>query len=116
MKKLLIGLVAVVVLIVVVAVAVPFFVPVDAWRDQVITYVKAATGRDLKIAGPVKLTILPVLGIQASQVSFSNPPGASAPDMVQLGKLELALKIFRDVRTFKRVFFRKRMTHDRGTQ
>src|SRR5277367_3502337 len=94
MKKLLIGLVADVVLIVAVAIVAPFFVPVDTYRDQLISRVKAATGRDLKIAGPLKLTILPVLGIQASLVSFSNPPGASAPDMVQLGKLELALKIF----------------------
>jgi AsmA protein len=94
MKKLLIGLVAVVVLIVAAAIVVPFFVPVDTYRDQLISRVKAATGRDLKIAGPVKLTILPALGIQASLVSFANPPGASAPDMVQLGKLELALKLF----------------------
>ncbi len=94
MKKLLIGLVAIVVLIVVVAIAAPFFVPVDTYKNQLIARVKAATGRDLKIAGPVKFSLLPVLGIEASQVSFSNAPGASTPDMVQLGKLEARLKVF----------------------
>lgn len=94
MKKLLIGVVAVVVLIVVVAVAAPFFVPVDTYKDQLISRVKAATGRDFQIAGPVKFSILPTLGIEASQVSFANAPGASTPNMLTLGKLELALKVF----------------------
>jgi AsmA protein len=94
MKKLLIGVVAIVVLIVVVAVAVPFFVPVDTYKDRFVERVKAATGRDLKIAGPVKFSILPVLGIEASQVSFSNAPGASTPEMMQLGKLAVACKLF----------------------
>ncbi|MBI3516098.1 MAG: AsmA family protein [Proteobacteria bacterium] len=93
MKKLLIGLAAVVVLIVAVAVAAPFFIPVDTIRDKVIAGVKTATGRDLKIAGPVKVSVFPVLGVEASQVSFSNAPGASAPEMAQIGKLEIALKI-----------------------
>jgi AsmA protein len=94
MKKLLIGLVALVVVVVAIAVAVPFFVPVDTYKEQLVTRVKAATGRDLKIAGPIKFSLIPVLGLEASQVSFSNAPGASTPDMVQLGKLEVALKLF----------------------
>lgn len=94
MKKLLIGVVAIVVLVVVVAVAVPFFVPVDTYKDRLVAHVKSATGRDLKIAGPVSFSIVPVLGISASQVSLSNAPGASTPDMMQLGKLEVALKLF----------------------
>jgi AsmA protein len=94
MRKLLIGLVALVVVIVAIALVVPFFVPVDTYRDELITRVKAATGRDLKIAGPIKFSLLPVLGLEASQVSFSNAPGASAPEMAQLGKLSIALKLF----------------------
>src|SRR5258706_2011203 len=94
MKKLLIGLAAVVVLIVAVAVAAPFFVPIDTIKDKVVAGVKASTGRDLKIDGPVKFSVLPILGLEASKVSFSNAPGASTPNMVELGKLEVALKIF----------------------
>lgn len=93
MKKLLIGLGVVVVVIVAIAIAAPFFVPVDTIRDKVIAGVKASTGRDLKIAGPVKLSVFPVLGVEASQVSFSNAPGASTPEMAQIGKLSIALKI-----------------------
>jgi len=94
MKKLLIGLAVIVVVIVAAAVVVPFFVPIDTYKNQLITRVKAATGRDLKIAGAVKFSLLPVLGLEANQVSFSNAPGASTPEMIQLGKLEVALKLF----------------------
>jgi uncharacterized protein involved in outer membrane biogenesis len=34
--------------------------------------VKDATGRDLKIAGPVSLKIFPSIGVKAEQVTLSN--------------------------------------------
>lgn len=94
MRKLLIGLATIVVLVVVLAIVLPFVIPVDSYKGQLISRVKAATGRDLKIAGPVRLSILPSLEIEANQVSFSNPPGASSPDMLQLAKLQVGLKLF----------------------
>lgn len=94
MKKLLIIVAAIVVLIVAALLVVPFFVPVETYTAQLSERVKAATGRDLKIAGKVKFSLLPVFGLEANQVSFANAPGASTPDMLQIGKLEVALKLF----------------------
>jgi AsmA protein len=94
LKKLLIGLAAVVVLVIAVAIAVPFFVSVDSIRDKVVASVKSSTGRDLKIDGPVKFSVLPTLGLELTKVSFSNAAGASAPQMMTLAKLEVALKLF----------------------
>ena len=84
LKKLLIGLAAVVVLVIAVAIAVPFFVSVDSIRDKVVASVKSSTGRDLKIDGPVKFSVLPTLGLELTKVSFSNAAGASAPQMMSL--------------------------------
>jgi AsmA protein len=94
MKKILIAVVAIVVLIVAALIVVPFLVPVETYQAQLIERVKAATGRDLKIGGKVSFSLFPVLGLEANQVSFSNAPGASTPDMVTLAKLEVALKAF----------------------
>ncbi len=94
MKKLLIGVAIVIVLLIAVVVAAPFFIPVDTVTAEVVSRVKAATGRDLKIGGKVSFSILPILGVEANNVSFSNPPGAGTPDMAKFAKLQVALKFW----------------------
>ncbi len=94
MKKLLIGVAIVIVLIIAVVIAAPFFIPVDTVTAEVVSRVKAATGRDLKIGGKVSFSIVPILGVEANDVSFSNPPGAGSPDMAKFAKLQVALKFW----------------------
>lgn len=93
MKKILLGLAAVVLLLVAVAVAAPFFIPAGVYKDQLVAQVKSATGRDLRIDGPVRVSILPRIAIEAEKVSFSNAPGAAEKDMATLAKLEVQLQI-----------------------
>ena len=45
--------------------------------------VKDATGRELKISGPVSLSLFPSISVQAEQVSLSNTSWASNPDMLE---------------------------------
>jgi AsmA protein len=94
MKKLLIGVAIVIVLLIAVVVAAPFFIPVDTVTAEVVSRVKATTGRDLKIGGKVSFSIIPILGVEANNVSFSNPPGAGSPDMAKFAKLQVALKLW----------------------
>ena len=56
--------------------------------------VKDATGRELKIAGPVSLTIFPSIGVKAEQVSLSNARWASDSEMLSLQRVELEVKLF----------------------
>lgn len=56
--------------------------------------VKEATGRELKIAGPVSLSIFPSIGVKAEQVSLSNASWASDSQMLFLKHVELELKLF----------------------
>jgi AsmA protein len=93
MKKLVIGIAVVVVLLVAAAIAVPFFIPTDTYKSKLIAAVKDSTGRDLRIDGKMSFSLLPTLGVEANNVSFSNPPGASTKDMAKLGKLQVALKV-----------------------
>jgi AsmA protein len=93
MRKLLIGVGILVLLLVVAVVAIPFFVPVDSLKAELVTKVKEATGRDLRINGKVSFSVLPRLALEAQDVSFSNPPGAASPDMAKLGKLDVDLKL-----------------------
>jgi hypothetical protein len=50
--------------------------------------VKAATGRELRIAGKVDLKLFPRLALVAENVSFANAPWGSRPDMARVKRLE----------------------------
>lgn len=54
--------------------------------------VKTATGRDLKITGPVTLSFFPRISVAAEHLSLSNAPWASAPEMLTLKRIELDIK------------------------
>ncbi|QWD71039.1 AsmA family protein [Polynucleobacter sp. UB-Siik-W21] len=55
--------------------------------------VKDATGRDLKIAGPVSLKLFPSLGIVAQKVSLSNASWANKTDMLTVRHVELDIEL-----------------------
>jgi hypothetical protein len=50
--------------------------------------VKAATGRELRIAGKLDLKLFPRLALVAENVSFANAPWGSRPDMARVKRLE----------------------------
>jgi AsmA protein len=94
MKKLLIGVAIVIVLLIAAAIAVPFFVPADTYKSQLIARVKDATGRDLRIDGKVSFSLLPSLALEADKVALSNAPGAGSKDMATFDQLEVQLKLW----------------------
>ena len=94
MKKILIGILVLVVLIVGAAVIVPFFIPLDAVKEQITTRAEAATGRKLTIAGDFDLSILPRVKVKAGNVTFANAPGAKQSNMLELAELEVGLALF----------------------
>lgn len=93
MKKFLIGLGVLIVLLVVAVFVVPALIPADTYRSQIVSRIEAATGRTARIDGPVKLSVLPVLGFSAEKVSLANAPGASPPQMVSLDKLDVSIAV-----------------------
>jgi AsmA protein len=93
MRKLFVAMAVLVGVIIAAAIAIPLVVPVEAYQGRLVALVKQATGRDLRIAGPVKLSLLPELAIEANDVFFGNAPGASSPQMVQLTRLRVQLQL-----------------------
>ncbi|MCA0245092.1 MAG: AsmA family protein [Proteobacteria bacterium] len=83
-KKLLIGGGSVVGLVVVAAVAAPLFIDVNSYKPMIVSEVKAMTGRDLAIDGPISLSILPTPTVSVTGVKFSNVPGSKNASMVEM--------------------------------
>ncbi|NNG04284.1 MAG: AsmA family protein, partial [Inquilinus sp.] len=93
MKKVLIGVAALLAVLVVVAFALPFIVPTGPVRDRIVAEVTAATGRDLRIDGPVRLSVFPSVAVTVGDVTLANAPGTSRPQMVQLGRLDVSVSL-----------------------
>ena len=58
------------------------------------TAIKDSTGRDLKITGPVSLSVFPGISVRAEQVSLSNTSWASNPNFLSLKQIELDIRLF----------------------
>jgi uncharacterized protein involved in outer membrane biogenesis len=54
--------------------------------------IKTATGRDLKITGPVSLSFFPGISVSAESLSLSNASWASDSDMLTLKRIDLNIK------------------------
>lgn len=93
LKRLVVGTLSVILVLVALALIVPFLIPTSTYKDQIETRVKAATGRDLKLGGALTLSILPSLELSARDVAFSNRPGAADKEMIKLKGLDLKLKL-----------------------
>ncbi len=62
----------------------PRFVDIDAYKPAMQEAVKAATGRELVIEGPMKLSMLPQPRISARSVHFANAVGAKGAQMIDV--------------------------------
>ena len=93
MRKLLIGVVAVLGLLVVAVLAVPLLVPTDPLKARLADSVRAATGRELRVDGAMRLSLVPRLSVQADDVTFANAPGGKAPEMARLKSLAIELRL-----------------------
>lgn len=62
----------------------PRFLDVDAYKPALTAAVKEATGRELVIDGPLKLTLLPVPRVSARRVHFANAVGATGAQMIDV--------------------------------
>jgi AsmA protein len=93
-KKLIIGFLAVVVLIVAAAFIVPSLIPAETYKSQLLAQVKEATGREARIDGDFKIAILPRVEFVAGKVSFANAKGSKTKNMVSVDRLNVQVALF----------------------
>jgi len=93
LKRIVTGVVAVAVAVVVAGYAIIASLEVQKVASFAATEVKAATGRDLVIDGPVDLKISLNPSINLEDVRFANAPWGSRPDMITLRRLEIQVEL-----------------------
>ncbi|OUR77817.1 hypothetical protein A9Q83_09885 [Alphaproteobacteria bacterium 46_93_T64] len=93
MKKLVYGVIGLIVLIIVAVIAIPFLVPTERLKEEIMIAANDATGRTLSIDGEFGVSVFPVLGLNATKVSFSNTPNSNVPNMASIEKLTIELNL-----------------------
>ncbi|WP_105253481.1 AsmA family protein [Pseudoalteromonas sp. T1lg75] len=79
----------IIVVIIGLLIAIPFFIPVDAIFTKVSEEVEKTTGRTLTIAGDKDLAIFPSLRLELNDVSFSNMADGSRANMATMKQLDV---------------------------
>lgn len=74
-------------------VAIPSFVDANAYKPEIIARVKQATGRDVTIDGPVRLSLLPAPEVTLDGLRISNATGANSADMVAAKSITVQLSL-----------------------
>lgn len=89
MRKLLIGILVVIVLLVVAVVALPFLLPREVIKAQLEQRVSEQLGRDFRIEGPLELRPWRPFALSLTDVSLANPDWAENPDLARIASVEL---------------------------
>ena len=73
--------------------ATPFLIPLNVYRGQIERAASAALSREVKINGPVHLTVYPELGLSLSGVTLAGVPGARDPQMISADSLVVGARL-----------------------
>lgn len=93
MKRLIKFILFLIMAVVVLAIAAPFFIPLDEVKKLASEKVKEMTGRDLIVAGDVSASVFPNIAVSLQKVSFSNPDGFSSKQMAEIGELKAEIAL-----------------------
>lgn len=93
MKKVLIGIAAVLVVLVAAVLIVPAFIPVDVYKTQIVRGIEAATGREARIGGDFQLALLPRAKFVAEDVALANASGGEAENLITLDRLTVRVGV-----------------------
>lgn len=93
MKKLLMGVAAALGLLVAVLLVLPGLMDWNAYKSDIASWIGAATGRDVRLAGDLRFSVLPSPTLTIEDARLASPPGFALPDMARLGRLDVKVDL-----------------------
>jgi AsmA protein len=92
-RRALVGVAMIVALVVVAVFLAPAVIPDSIIKARLAAVAAQRTGRELRIAGPVTVSLFPSLAIVAHDVAVSSPPGGFTADFLQARTVEASVKL-----------------------
>ena len=83
-----------VLLVILLAVALPFILNPNSFKEDIAKLVKEKTGRELVIQGDIKLSIFPWLGMQIGPAELSNAKGFSSVPFASINETDVHVKFW----------------------
>jgi AsmA protein len=80
-------------LLIVLAVALPFIIDPNDYKDQIAAKVQENTGRTLSIDGDISLSVFPWLGLDIGPTRLSNAQGFGEQPMASMEKVQVRVKL-----------------------
>ena len=93
MSRLIAVLAGLLLIIVAAIIVVPMLIPMETYKNQVVSIVKEQTGRDLRIDGDIGLSFFPSIAVSIEDVGFSNAEWAKEKEMASMKEMRAALKL-----------------------
>ena len=93
MGKLIKLLLSLILLVVIIAISLPFIIDPNDYRDEIVTAVEDATGRKLNIEGDLKLSVFPWVGIELGKLDLSNAAGFGDKPFAAINSAAVRIKL-----------------------
>lgn len=93
MKRVLIGVIAFVVVLVAAVVILPFVIPPETIKERIIAEAREATGRELRIDGAFELDLGLTTSVRMEGISFQNAAWGSRPELAKIASLSVTVEI-----------------------
>ncbi|MEE9381254.1 MAG: AsmA family protein [Hyphomonadaceae bacterium] len=92
MKRILFGVLGIVVLLIAAAAIVPFLIPNEVYKARIETEASKALGRDVILNGDVSLSVFPSISARIGDVTVANPDGFSGDQMITAGSMKASVR------------------------
>ena len=92
MKKILIGIIIIVILLVIGAVALPSLVPSSVYKDKIESQLSQELS-DVRVIGDIKLSVFPVIKANAGRVEIDNPNGFRSEQFAAMDAMSARVKL-----------------------
>lgn len=94
MKKLIASLFTLILMLLATALAVPFLIPAEEYKQTALEFLKKKTGREVTVSGEIHFALLPNIALDLNNVTISNPAqGFTSPHLVKIEKLSLSVAL-----------------------
>jgi len=80
--------------VIMLAVALPFILNPNSFKDEIAKLVKERTGRELVIQGDIKLSIFPWLGMQIGPAELANAKGFSSTPFASINETDVHVRFW----------------------
>lgn len=93
MKKIVIGIIILLILAVIGLIALPSLIPSSVYKEKIETQLTRELARDVSVIGDVKLSVFPVIKASTGRVEIDNPDGFTAEHFAAMDGLDARVKL-----------------------